>query len=236
MIRRLHQGAALIWAFALGLGPAPAQPVVDEYVYGAQVFAKKNCALLVVKFHVRMRYASHFPLDKGDELRIQLQPIDRPTGLARLTRREGVRVDNAKLAGIRAVTLDLDRSFNPVLRIQFDRSVAFTAPQINSFETLAIGISQKGSPSSCRTLEGGNSGGATQIVPDRKPANDKSRESGQGSGKSGSEISRADLKVVEASMDEARAAMHAGKFEESIRRFKKILKFPENKHSKRLVI
>ena len=231
MIRRLHYGAALIWAFALGLGPVPAQPVVDEFVYGAQVFAKKDCALLVVKFHVRMRYASHFPLDKGDELRISLQPIDRPAGLARLVRREGVRVDNAKLAGIRAVTLDLDQSFNPVLRIQFDRSVAFTAPQINSFETLAIGISQKGSPSSCKSLDIDKFGGATQVVPDRKPASNKSREPGQGSGKSAGEISQEDLKVVEASMDEARAAMHAGKYEESIQRFNKILKFPENKHS-----
>ena len=112
MLRRLH---ILDWPFfgrsRWASSPVPAQPVIDEFVSGAQVFAKKDCALLVVKFNVRLRYASHFPSDKGDELRISLHMIDRPApGLTRLSRREGVRVDNAKLAGIRTVTVDLDQS------------------------------------------------------------------------------------------------------------------------------
>ena len=232
MLRRLRNGLALLWALALGSSPVLAQPVIDEFISGAHVVAKNDCALLVVKFNVRLRYASHFPADKGDELRISLLMIDRPApGLTRLSRREGVRVDNAKLAGIRSATVDLDQSIGPVLRIQFDHQVAYSVIQSKSFESIAVAISQKGSPAACKSLVGDQIGGAPQAVPGRKPGavdgpvpdSDKKRPYGK--------ISPEDLKIVEASMDEARAAMQSEKFDESIRLLRKVLQFPETKYS-----
>ena len=229
MIRRFFHGLILLWTIALGVSPVPAQPVIDEFVSGAQVFTKNDCTLLVVKFNVRLRYASHFPLNKGDELRISLLMIDHTVqGLTRLSRREGVRVDNAKLAGIRAATLDLDQSIGPVLRIQFEHPVAFSVTQGKNFESMAVAISQKGSPAACKSLEGDQIG-VPQALPDRK-AGDIGGSSPD-KRKPGGKISEENIKIVEASMDEARAAIKSGKFEVSLHLLRKVLRFSENKYS-----
>ena len=70
-----------------------------------------------------------------------------------------------------------------------------------------------------------------KLVPGRKPGAVDGAVSGPDKKKSGGKISPEDLKIVEASMDEARAAMQSEKFDESIRLLKKVLKFPENKYS-----
>ena len=209
-------------AVTLGTTSVHAQPVIDEFVYGAQVFAQKECAVLVVKFNVRVRYASHFPPDKGQELRISLRLIDGPRGQPRLSPREGVRVANAQLAGIRSVVLDLDQSIAPVLRVQFEQPVAYTVIQNQSVDSIAVLISQKGSPASCAPLGAEQLGGGNR-PPLGTPGADKKRPPGK--------ISQEDLRVIEASMDEARAAMKTEKFDESIRLLTKVLKFPENKYS-----
>lgn len=228
---RLHFGLLLLLLCAvvlLGINSVPAQPVIDEFIFGAQAFAKKECAALLVKFNVRVRYTSHFPLDKGDDLRISLRLIDPPAGLPRLSPREGVRVAHAKLAGIRAVTLDLDRSIGPILRIQFERPVAFTVTQSQNAESIAVLISEKGSPKACASLGAEHAG--IQSGSDRKagspeaaPSKDKEKWAGT--------ISQADLRAVAASMDEARAAIKTEKFDEAVRLFRKVLSFPENKYS-----
>ena len=219
MLRRSHYWLALIWVMALGVGSVPAQPVIDQFVAGAQVSAKNGCALLVVNFNVRVRYASHFPQDSGDELRISLSVIDLPVTEQRIFRREGVQVINGKLAGIRSAAVDLDQSRGPVLRIQFEHPVSFSVTQSKSFDSIAVAISQKGPVAACKSIVGDLNGGSVRPV----PGSDKSRPVGK--------ISPADFKVVEASMDEARAAMESGKYADSIRLLKKVLSFSENKHS-----
>jgi hypothetical protein len=220
MMNRLrHLLIVLLCASITSANPLRAQPVIDEFVAGARVFAKKECAVLVVKFNVRVRYASHFPQDKGDELRVSLNLIDRPVGLPRLSPREGVRVVDAQLAGIRNVVLDLDRALGPILRVQFERPVAYKVSQSKSFDTIAVLISRGGSPDACASLIADQVGTGAQTG---APGSDK-RPAGK--------ISPADLRVVEASMDEARAAMKVRKYNEAIRLFGKVLKFPENKDS-----
>ena len=78
----------LLAAATLGaLRPASAQPVVDRALASAQVAVQGDCAILKVNFNIRIRYASHFPLDHGEELRISVNPIDRKQSdaLAQLT-------------------------------------------------------------------------------------------------------------------------------------------------------
>ena len=143
-----------------------------------------------------------------------------------------MRVDNAKLAGIRAVTLDLDQSMSPVLRIQFEHPVAFIVAQDKRFRkhsgrNFAEGFDRHHASRWMRD----QIGGAAQAVPGRKAGAVEGAVSGPDKGKSGGKISQEDLKIVEASMDEARAAMKSGKFEEAVRLLRKVLKFPENKYS-----
>ena len=79
MVRRWRGGltfCALVLAAVPGITPAPAQPVIDEFVSGAQVITKKDCALLIVNNNNWTRYAGHFPVDKGDEPRIGVRPMN----------------------------------------------------------------------------------------------------------------------------------------------------------------
>ena len=235
MARRRHYGLAiyaLLLGLASGISSVPAQPVIDQFVSGAQVVTKKDCALLIVNFNVRFRYAGHVPSDKGDELLITLQPIDRDAARGpRLSPREGVRVDNAQLAGIRAVALDLDQSSSPILRIQFERPVAYKVAQSGSFESIAVAISRSGSPTNCSPEYFGRTGGDLKGTSLRNGTVAGDVAPARGKKTSGGKISEEDLKIVEASMDEARAAMQKGKFDEAVQLLKKVLKFPENKHS-----
>jgi hypothetical protein len=223
---------ALAWFLALATMLAAvsacAEPVIDEFVSGARVSAANGCALLKVYFHVRVRYVGHFPQDYGDELRITVQPID-PSILSqlRLMRREGVVVDDSALAGIRAVTLDLDdASVGPTLRIQFNRSVAFDVGQFGSFDSIAVAVPQPNSSSACKVNRLASSS-AFQSSNESGPAISSAR-SGQGRiGK----ISSAEIKFIEGSMDEARYAVKKNRFQEAIALLQKVLKFPENKYS-----
>jgi len=54
-----------------------AQPVVDQALSDAQIAVEKGCTILKVNFNIRVRYASHFPLDRG------AMPAGRPPGCDR---------------------------------------------------------------------------------------------------------------------------------------------------------
>ena len=223
---------APLLVIASGISPTLAQPVIDEFVSGAQVVTKKNCAFLIVNFHVRVRYAGHFPIEKGNELRISLQMIDRDVaGFTRLARREGVRVGNANFAGIKAVALDLDQSRGLQLRIQFEHTVAYKVAQIGSFENITVAISRAGSSAICKPEEYVLPAGATGRTSLRKDVAAGDKVSVRGKSRTGENISVGELKIAAASMDEARAAMKKGKFNEAVRLLRKVLKFPENKYS-----
>jgi hypothetical protein len=62
------------------LRSAFAQPVVDQALSDAQLVSQKGCALLKVNFNIRIRYAGHFPISRGDELRITVNPSITPGG------------------------------------------------------------------------------------------------------------------------------------------------------------
>ena len=120
---------------------------------------------------------------------------------------------------------------DPYCEIQFERQVAYSVIQSKSFESIAVVISQKGSPAACKLLVGDQIGGATQAVPGRKTGAVDGSVSDADKKRPYGKISPEDLKIVEASMDEARAAMQSEKYDESIRLLRKVLQFPETKYS-----
>ena len=208
-----------------------AQPVIDQFVSSAGLTTAGNCSLLRINFHVRVRYTGHFPPDRGNQLRISLQLIDRDAGIdGRLTRREGVRIDNPGAAEIQSVSLALDESFGPVLQIQFARPVSYQVVQSGSFEQIAVAISKKGPVAACKIAGIAEKPGD---VNDRKPR-DPSAGTGTSvratSGRAGT-LSEANTKIIDASMDEARDAIKKNSYAEAIEILKKVLKYPENKSS-----
>ncbi|MBI5261412.1 MAG: hypothetical protein HY852_06295 [Bradyrhizobium sp.] len=207
------------------------QPVIDQFVSSAAVTSSGNCSVLRVNFNWRIRYTGHFPPDRGTQLRISLQLIDRDAVVdTALFPREGVRVDNGGAAGIVSVSLALDQSIGLVLQIQFARPTAYQVMQSGSFEQVAVVISKNGSAAGCKIGDLGKGAGAGK---DRKPQ-DLGPDSGTSvrakPARTGS-LLESDVKVVDASMDEARAAIKKNNFAEAIEILKKVLRYPENKSS-----
>lgn len=231
LLRRLSSRHVWLVSFAttLAANSAYAEPVIDEFVAGARVSAADGCALLKVNFHFRVRYTGHFPQDRGDELRIMLQPID-PAALTqlRLVRREGVPIDDSALGGVQSATVDLDRAVGPTLRIQFNRVVAYDVGQFGSFDSIAIAMPRPGSTAICKVSDFVAGAAARTGM----PAEDMTvAPSTRPKPARGGKISAADVKFIEASMDEARYAIRKSRFNEAIALLKKVLQLPENQHT-----
>jgi hypothetical protein len=207
---------------------ACAQPVIDQFIANTELNTLGDCSLLRVNFHVRVRYTGHFPQDRGDQLEISLQLVDQGAGIdGRLTRREGMRIDNPGPAAIQSAYLALDEARGPVLRIQFLRPVSYQVVQSGSFETVAIAIARKGSVGACRFPE--RSGEINDQTFRQAPAN--AGTSVRAKAAPMGQLSEADSKAVDTLMDDARAAIRNSSLADAISLLKQVLKYPENKSS-----
>ena len=211
---------------------ALAQPVVDQALADAQVSAQKGCTILQVNFNIRIRYASHFPLEQGDEVRITVNPIDRNQAAALLTlRREAATVPGGPTSGIKAINLDTQNPTGPALQVIFDRPVAYQVALGSDSQSIIVAISGAKPSATCKPISSGSkyplpsagqnsAPGATAAAaarPKDRPASGK--------------ISDTDLRAIAAWMDEGRAALRKNSFGAAMQLFTKILKYPENQHS-----
>ena len=226
-------GAIHRWILALALAAGAlfvsrsgsAQPVVDQALSDAQVAVEKGCTILKVTFNIRIRYASHFPLDRGDELRITVNPVDRNQAAALLTlRREAATVPDGKRNGIKAIDLETQDPTGPVLRILFDRPVAYQVAPNSDAQSIVVAIAGAKPSAKCRPIFPAAAGFATAPFHDGAASmRSKDRPMGR--------ISDQDLRAVAGWMDEARAALHKSNLGGAIRLLTKILKYPENQYS-----
>jgi hypothetical protein len=227
-VHRRLLALALAGSTLMALRPAFAQPVVDQALSDAQLAVQKGCTILKVNFNFRIRYASHFPIDHGDELRITVNPIDRnqAAGLLILPR-EAATVPDGKLHGVKAITLDTQNPTGPALRILFDRPVAYQVAQNSDVNSIVVAIAGPKPSPTCRPIfplaattlpagDGRNADAGPTIRPKNRPAGT---------------ISESDLRAVAAWMDEGRAALRHNNFGGAIQLFTKILKYPENQYS-----
>ncbi len=207
------------------LQPALAQPVVDQALSDAQIAVEKGCAILKVTFNIRIRYASHFPLDRGDELRIIVNPIDRNQAAALLAlRREAATVPNGKQNGIKAIDLETDSPTGPVLRILFDRPMAYQVAPNSDTQSIVVAIAGAKPSAKCKPIFPAGAGFPTAPFRDGAvPTRTKDRPAGK--------ISDADLRAVAGWTDEARAALRKNNPGGAIQLLTRILKYPENQYS-----
>lgn len=215
---------AIVGATLFAPRPASAQPVTDQALSDAQLAVQKGCTILKVNFNIRIRYASHFPLDRGDELRITINPIDRVQAAAVMRlRREAATVPDGKQAGIKAIDLENDNQTGPVLRIRFDRPVAYQVAPSPDNQSIVVAVAGAKPSVKCKPIFPGSvfgtppfsSGGAITGLKDRSVG----------------KISEADLRAVAAWTDEARAALRKNNPGAAIQLLTKILKYPENQYS-----
>lgn len=224
---------------AIPISRTSAEPVTDRALSSVQLVSGKSCDLLKISFNFRVRYASHFPLSHGDELRIMVRALD-PAEAANelLTRRESLRPPQSKRARVKAIELDIDPAGGPSLVVQFHGAVHYQVGQGADFESIIIAVSGAKASQSCKPdFPAAGPGGSwtTMVTPEPKPANKSKpqakpvppRPKTRGSGT----LSDADRREAAAAMDEARAALKKKHLNDAIRLLVKILGYPENEFS-----
>ena len=235
-ISRHHFGllaCAVSWTMLAGVNSASAQPVIDLALSDAQLASRPGCAILKINFNIRIRYASHFPIAQGQELRITLNPIDRDQAIAlRLLKREAIRVPDNKLAAIRAIDFETRQIGGPILRILFDHPVSYRVAQSSDIQSVIVAISGPTPSAACKAEYPAGVPGLRAVAvpadgsPTARPAG-SDRPKDRPSGK----ISDADLRAAAATMDEARAALKKNNPGGAIQLFTKVLRYPENEYS-----
>ena len=214
----------LAGATLFALRSASAQPVVDQALSDAQIAVEQGCTILKVTFNIRIRYASHFPLDRGDELRITVNPVDRNQAAVLLTlRREAATVPDGKRNGIKAIDLENQNPTGPVLRILFDRPVAYQVAPNSDTQSIVVAIAGAKPSAKCRPIFPPGAGFPTAPFHDAATTRLKDRPAGG--------ISDSDLRAVAGWMDESRAALRRNNLGATIQILAKILKYPENQYS-----
>jgi tetratricopeptide (TPR) repeat protein len=196
---------------------ASAEPVIDQALADAQIAVQKSCTILKVNFNFRIRYASHFPLDRSDELRVTVNSIDRNQATALSTlKREAATVPDGKRSGINSIVLENGNPTGPVLRINFDRPVAYQVAPGSDALSIVVAIAGAKPSAACKPIFPGSA----FAIP-----------SGGMPNRSMGKISDQDLRSVAAWMDEGRAALQKGNPRGAIQIFTKVLKYPENQYS-----
>jgi tetratricopeptide repeat protein len=217
MLRTTHRRSlALVFGGValFALREASAEPVVDQALSDAQMVVQKGCTILKVNFNIRIRYASHFPLDRGDELHVTVNPVDRNLAASLLTlKREAATVPDGKRAGIISIVLENGNPTGPVLRINFDRPVYYQVAPNSDTQSIVVAIAGAKPSAACKPIFPESSFVAS-------PGN---RAAGR--------ISDQDLRSVAAWMDEGRAALRKNNPRGAIQLFTRILKYPENQYS-----
>lgn len=223
---------------AIGLATqAGAEPVLDRALASARLISKNGgCELLKISFNFRVRYASHFPISSGPDLRVMVRAIDPGVAAAEfLSRRESLRPPQSKLAAIKSIEFDLDPAGGPALVIQFGRPVHFDVAEGADFESVVVAISDGRSKAACRPIFPESS--ATEWAPIVQLEQPWPAESAASSvpprakARGTAKLTETDRTAAAAAMDEARAALKKSKPETAMRLLTKVLKLPENEFS-----
>jgi len=230
-----HRGwlaAALVGSALFALRPVSAQPVLDRTSAGAQLANHEGCAILKVDFNVRIRYASHFPLEQGNELRIAVNLIDRSQAavLALLTsRREAVTLPDGERAGIKAIDLETHNLTEAVLRIVFHRALSYHVASTSDARSIVIAIAGANRSATCQPIYPAVAS-RTSATGDTRGVDADTGAAVRPKDRSGT-MSDSDLRSAAAWMDEGRAALKHNNLGGAIQLFAKVLKYPQNQYS-----
>ena len=229
-------GACALLAGLVTLTAAPrveAEPALDRVLASVQASNQKSCTALSIAFNLRIRYLSHFPVGQGQELRIQLRPIDGAQAAAEiLTRRESLRSPDTKFGHIRAIDFEAGQAAGPSLVIQFQESVHYEVSQGGDFQSLIVTIFNGSGASGCKAdfqNQTGLGGWSTSVTP--SVSDNAAAPVGHAAKHGGGTASDAQKKQASALMDEARAALKKHDFDAAAAKFKQVLKLPETDNS-----
>ena len=218
--------AVALIATVASAAAANAEPALDRILSGARVVDQGACALLKIDFNIRIRYISHFPGEKGNQLSIKIAAIDAAQARNELiSRREAVPAPRSAIANIRSIEFDANSGTEPALLIAFRTPMAFNVAASKDFQSLVVAIAPPGKKPCAPVLAAATPGGgtwSTSASPETLPP--AVAETGQRPLKG--KLTAKDRAAVSALMDRAREALGAGSSDAAIRYLTRVLGYP----------
>jgi len=197
-------------AVAATCARAYAQPALDRILASARVREGNKCAVVTIAFNGPVRYLSHFPVDEGDQLSIRLGPISASSGMS--LGRESIKPPSD--AGITDIEYDGAAAGGPVLSVQFSHTTRFAVEQGGDFRSLVVTVGATGAQA-C----------TTENAPAEPPQ--KTPEPGVPSSARAMNLAPESIEARK-SLDDARAAITAGRYADAIGLLSKLLQEPES--------
>jgi Outer membrane lipoprotein len=224
--------------------PARAEPVTNRILAGHQMTTKDGCSFLKINFNIRIRYISHFPTDRGDELRVTIRPIDPAlSAIDTLTRRESLRAPDSKASPVKAIDFEDTRADGPMLTIQFLHPIAYSVGPGADFESIVIAMPDAKSKKPCKPEYPIGASGVWTTTVEPEPAAEsgssiRSKDAGgaivlpdAAHDRAPGAISPAERKSAAAAMDDARAALEKQDYPQATQLLSKVLRYPEHEQS-----
>lgn len=146
------------------LVPSLAWAAVNIVIEDVQIAEDNGCAEVTVSFTLPVRYIRHFPLESGDDLRVQLEPIAAgPAQQEALNTRQKVEPPPSETIGLTDVIYEGDVEGGPYLTFYFSRKTTFKVAQGADFRSLVVMIG---------SVEAGCPDPAVEGKPDAAPERD----------------------------------------------------------------
>ncbi|MEQ1719166.1 MAG: tetratricopeptide repeat protein [Hyphomicrobium sp.] len=121
---------------------APSQPVpvTAPILAGVKVAERNACAVIRIAFNSPVQLVSHAPTTGGDELRIQLLPLDKDVkARSEVVNQESLRAPANDRAGVHAIELVYDAK-GAALSVYFKRNVAWAIASSTDHRSLLIAV------------------------------------------------------------------------------------------------
>lgn len=147
LIARVALGGVIACGY---FGGARAEPVTDRFLSHYQLATKNGCMILKINFNIRIRYISHFPVNRGDLLNVIVRPIDpRIAASESVTPRESMRPPANNAAALQSIAFEPRAPQGATLSLQFARPMAFNVTLGQDFQSLLIALTDGKSAKAC---------------------------------------------------------------------------------------
>ncbi len=139
-IKVLRLGLAVLCGLLLARGAWAREFRIFDEVW---LVEDQECKFIEVRFNMPMRYIKHFPFERGEDLRIQLEPlVINPTEESAQFRREYPGSVSSELGAIADIVFEGDIDGGPFLSLYFHNPKSFKVGQGSDFRSLVISVAK----------------------------------------------------------------------------------------------
>lgn len=130
-----------------------ADTVRDQILSGATFFSTSGCQVLRVDFNYPTRQVAHFPFERGEELRIELEALSVDAeGAVETRRRESLNPPRESEDLISGIAYEGNAVPRPYLRITLRRVSQFKVSQGGDFRSVVVAFPQPQGSGTCEPV------------------------------------------------------------------------------------